>query len=113
MNPSPAAASTIVSPSLEITVGSAPYDSSSVTSSRSPEKAARINDVAKTMRGLPARMRARGVLLTRAFGLAPASSSCSMTGSGSAVTIQGKLGAVSMLRRSTAQNNGVKRCVSA
>ena len=36
-----------------------------------------------------------------------------MTGSGSVVTIHGKFGAVSMLRRSTAQNNGVNRCTSA
>jgi hypothetical protein len=35
-----------------------------------------------------------------------------MSGSGSAVTIQGKLGAVSMLRRSTAQKSGVKPWVS-
>ena len=28
------------------------------------------------------------------------------------VTIQGKLGAVSILRRSTAQNSGVNRCAS-
>ena len=65
------------------------------------------------MRGEPARMRARGVLLTSAFGLAPASSSFLMSGSGSAVTIHGKFGAVSMLRRSTAQKSGVKPCVSA
>ena len=82
-------------------------------SSRSPEKAARISAVAKTMRGDPARIRARGVLLTTAFGLAPASSSFLMSGSGSAVTIHGKFGAVSMLRRSTAQKSGVKRCASA
>ena len=58
-------------------------------------------------------MRARGVLLTSALGLAPASSSLRMSGIGSAVTIHGKFGAVSMLRRSTAQKSGVNRCASA
>ena len=52
---------------------------------------------------------ARGVELIMAFGFAPASSIFLMSGSGSRVTIHGKLGAVSMLRRSTAQNSGVKR----
>src|SRR2546426_4319398 len=46
-----------------------------------------------------------GVLLTSAFGLAPPSRSLRMSGSGSAVTIHGKFGAVSMLRRSTAQKS--------
>ena len=57
--------------------------------------------------------RTRGVLFTTAFGFAPASRSFLMRGSGSVVTIQGKFGAVSMLRRSTAQNNGVNRWASA
>ena len=96
-----------------MTFGSAPWDSRSLTSSRSAENAARINAVANTIRGDPARMRARGVLLTRAFGFAPASSSFLISGSGSAVTIHGKFGAVSMLRRSTAQKSGVNPCVSA
>jgi hypothetical protein len=69
--------------------------------------------VAKTIRGEPSRIRARGVLLTTAFGSAPASSNLRISGSGSAVTIHGKFGAVSMLRRSIAQNSGVKRCASA
>ena len=43
-----------------------------------------------------------------AFGFAPASSNFLISGRGSAVTIQGKFGAVSMFRRSTAQNSGVK-----
>src|SRR6266545_2441294 len=51
MNPSPAAASTIVSPSFDTAVGSAPYDSRSLTSSRSAENAARIRAVANTIRG--------------------------------------------------------------
>ncbi len=96
-----------------MTFGSAPWDSRSLTNSRSAENAARINAVANTIRGDPARMRARGVLFTRAFGLAPASSSFLMSGIGSAVTIHGKFGAVSMLRRSTAQKSGVNPCVSA
>ena len=67
-----------------------------------PANAARINAVAKTMRGEPSRMRALGVLLTSALGFAPASSSLRMSGIGSAVTIHGKFGAVSMFRRWTA-----------
>ena len=69
MNARPAAADSIVSPSLEMIFGSAPRSSSSFTSSRSAANAARISAVAKTMRGEPSRMRARGVLLTSAFGI--------------------------------------------
>ena len=79
----------------------------------SPENAARINAVAKTIRGEPSRMRARGVLFTSQLGLAPASSNFLMSGMGSVVTTQGKFGAVSMFRRSTAQNKGVNLCASA
>src|SRR5499427_4396800 len=61
---------------------------------RMREGSPRMSAVGKTMRGDP-------------------SSSFRMSGSGSAVTIQGKFGAVSMLRRSTAQNSGVNRCASA
>src|ERR1700692_2277045 len=103
MNPSPEAAAIIVSPSLDRMPGSALYDSRSLTSWRSPEDAARISAVANTIRGDPARIRARGVLLTRAFGFAPASRSFLVRGRGSVVTIHGKFGAVSILRRSTAQ----------
>src|SRR5688572_25368824 len=87
MKPRPAAADSMFSLSLEMIFGSAPRSRSSFTSSRSPAKAARISAVAKTMRREPSRMRARGVLLTNAFGVVPASSILRMTGSGPSVTI--------------------------
>ena len=51
--------------SLFLTSGSAPYSSSNRTRPTSPEYAARISEVAKSIRGEPPKfLRDRGVLLT-------------------------------------------------